>query len=347
MESLPLITDINVANKNVLVRGDLDVPMTSVNGQAMIEDTSRLEALGSTLSYLRHGGAKRITICGHVGRPGRREIGEIRDIGEIGGENLSTKPVEEFFRKNGYIREQDEVLENLRFFEGEEKNDLEFSKELARGQDIFVNDAFAVAHRDAASVVAVVKLLPHFAGVRFNKEIENLSKILDNPKRPLVIVLGGAKLETKMPLVSKMYEMADYVLVGGLLSAETKQLLALQHSKLDSKKAVLLVAELTADTKDITEESAENFRQVILEGKTVVWNGPMGLFEKDYDRGTEVIAEAVALVKGFRVIGGGDTITATKKYNLTKNYDWVSMGGGAMLSFLAGEELPGIEALVR
>jgi phosphoglycerate kinase len=347
MVRLPLITDISVSGKNVLVRGDLDVPMTSVNGTMVIEDTSRLEALTPTLNFLRRGEARRITIGGHVGRPSRISNFEFRISNEKLDNDLSTRPIEEWFRKNGYIREEDVVLENLRFFEGEEKNGPEFAKGLSDGQDLYINDAFAVCHREAASTCSVTKLLPSFAGLRFVEEVENLSKTTDNPKRPLVIIVGGAKLETKLPLVIKMYEMADFVLVGGLLSAETKTLLTLQHSKLDAQKAVLLVAELTVDTKDITEESAENFRQVILEGGTVVWNGPMGYFEGGFDRGTELVAEAVSLSRGYRVIGGGDTISAVAKYNLTGNYDFVSMGGGAMLTFLAGGEMPGIEALLK
>lgn len=346
MIKLPLITDISVSGKNVFVRGDLDVPMTSVNGTVMIEDVSRLEALTLTLNFLRRGEARKITIVGHIGRPGTRASNvELGITNESSKDELSARPVEEWFRKNGYIREEDAVLENLRFWQGEEKNDSEFAKRLSEGQDLYINDAFAVCHREAASTCGVTKLLPHFAGLRLTEEVEHLSKVNDNPKRPLVVVVGGAKLETKLPLVTKMYEIADFVLVGGLLSAETKMFLSLQHSKLDSKKAVLLVAELTADTKDITEESAENFRQVILEGGTVVWSGPMGYFEGGFDRGTELVAEAVSLSEGYRVIGGGDTISAVAKYNLTGNYDFVSMGGGAMLTFLAGGVLPGLEAL--
>ena len=175
-----------------------------------------------------------------------------------------------------------------------------------------------------------------------------LSSVLQNPKRPLVVVIGGAKIETKLPLIEKMHQFADFVLAGGKIAEETKTLLKVQHEKVPNRKSVLLIAEVNSDHTDITELSCENFVQIIQkEAKTVVWNGTMGKIEdQTHQKTTEEIARAIVQSGAYSIVGGGDTVGFLDKKGLLNGFNFVSTGGGAMLAFLAGEKLPGIEALL-
>ncbi|OGH05934.1 MAG: phosphoglycerate kinase, partial [Candidatus Levybacteria bacterium RBG_13_35_9] len=161
------------------------------------------------------------------------------------------------------------ILENLRFYKEEEGNDDKFSKKLSSLAQIYVNDAFASSHRAHASIVGITKYIPSFAGLNLLKEVENLSRVLENPKRPLTVIIGGAKIETKLPLVSKMHSFADYVLVGGEIAENDKILLKIAHEKITGQKSALIVADLTQNSKDITEKSAENFVQISKNSNTI------------------------------------------------------------------------------
>lgn len=247
------------------------------------------------------------------------------------------------------------VLENLRFFPGEKKNDLEFAQQLASLSDIYVNDAFATCHRKQASINAIATLLPHYAGFHLQKEITILSQVMLEPKRPLVVLIGGAKLETKLPLVEKMHHVADYVLVGGKIAHESRELFKVQHEKIAERKSILQLAELNEDESDITPKSVENFIQIINTAQAIIWNGPVGItepfadqkFDHNSEQGTKLLAEAIASSTAYTVVGGGDTLSFLKKHDMLNKYSFYSTGGGAMLAFLSGEQLPGLEALTR
>ncbi|PIQ69980.1 hypothetical protein COS55_02895 [Candidatus Shapirobacteria bacterium CG03_land_8_20_14_0_80_40_19] len=304
---LPQLKDFNFYGKKVLVRCDFD--------------GARLEENLPAVKYLLDNGAKKIILMGHLGRPEGRVV-----------EDLKLAPVEKRFRE---LLDSKNIifLENLRFDKREEENDAGFAKELAGLGDFYVNEAFASSHRQHASIVGIPKFLPHCAGFHFASEVENLSKILENPKRPLVFVIGGDKLETKLPLVVELAHFANSVLVGGALT---------QNMNINN----VLFAKPTDDGFDISDDSIMKFGEIIKKAGTVVWNGPMGKFEDEkWEMGTRKIAEAIAGCGGFRVVGGGDTISALKKFNLIDKMDYVSTGGGAMLEFLAKGTLPGIEAL--
>lgn len=344
----------DVFGKKVIVRADLDVPLTD---QKLIKDDSRLRAVLPTISFLLQSSAS-IILIGHLGRPNPNLNLKSQNL------NLSLLPVVEWFSKElshqpsaishqrfgefeGWkLNDNFCVLENLRFYKEEEDNDPEFAKKLANLGEVYINDAFAVSHRAHASLIGIPKHLPHFAGLRLLKEIEVLSKVLEDPLRPLVVIIGGAKIETKLPLVEKMHRIADYILVGGEIAEQDKILLKVQNEKVVSRKPVLLVADLLENGKDITQKSAENFNQIINLAKTIVWNGPMGLIEEGFDNGTKSIAEKIAQTNAYSVVGGGDTGGYLKKLGLEKKISFISTGGGAMLDFLSGEKLPGVEALI-
>jgi phosphoglycerate kinase len=338
------ISDAKVQGKKVFVRLDFDVPIK--NGD--IEDDSRLISGFETVKYLLEKEAT-VLAAGHIGRPDGVDV------------KLSTEIVAKWFKKKLLTSRIQEVeieglkafklnknlfvLENLRFDKGEEENSAEFSQKLASTAQIYVNEAFGVSHRKHASVYGVAKLLPSFAGYHLMREVKILSKALKNPKRPLTFIIGGAKIETKLPLISKMHRFADFVLVGGELAEQTKILAKEQHAQIKGQKAMLLVADLLQNTFDITLNSVKNFEQVIEKSETIVWNGPMGFIEEGYGEATLELAKIIDKKKAYKIIGGGDTIGFLSDKKLLNNYDLVSMGGGAMLEFLSGDKLPGIEAL--
>lgn len=357
MTNLSTLKKEIVFGKRVFLRADLDVPLSEIRNSKLetrkVEDDTRLKACLSTVEYLLKQNTE-IIIGGHLGRP------------EGFDENLSLKPVAEWLVKKLEIRNLKLeignlsgfdgweigpnvfLLENLRFNEGEEENDPEFAKKLANLADIYVNDAFAMCHRNHASMVGITKYLPHFAGLHLQQEVEVLSGVLKNPKRPLVVIIGGKKIETKLPLVEKMHRIADYVLVGGKIAEETRILIKIQHEKIIGSKAVLLVADLTPDETDITQKDAENFLQIINLAKTIVWNGSMGITNSklnDSEKGTRKIAEGIIKSKAYSIVGGGDTVEYLNKLGILNKFSFASTGGGAMLAFLSGEKLPGLEAL--
>ncbi len=344
---LKKIQDAQVKGKKVFLRADLDVPIEN----ATIKDASRLRAWFPTLEHLLKNGAM-VYLCGHMGRPeGVDEKLSLRPVAEwvnnkleLGHIGLEEKQVNGFkaFATKGNVT----ILENLRFYKEEEANDDNFSQKLAELAEIYVNDAFASDHRAHASIVGVPKYLPHFAGLRVQIETEELSNVLENPKRPLAFIIGGAKIETKLPLVEKMHQLADYVLVGGEIAENDKILLKVQHEKLEGTRSVLLVADLIESTKDITEKSAENFLQVLQNVASVVWNGPMGLVEEEeFAKGTRILADGVTKLSAYKILGGGDTVSCIDNMKLLDKFDFVSIGGGAMLEFLAGVKLPGLVVL--
>lgn len=320
---LPKLSNLDVSDKKVLVRADLDIDVT---------ETYRLEALLPTLKYLSSKSSK-IILIGHRGRPQGKEVPE-----------LKMKPVEDELRKiaSGISFE---VMENLRFDAGEEENSLEYAKKLASLGQVYVNEAFASSHRDAASITSLPKLLPHAAGIRFIGEVENLSKVFDSPKRPVVFIIGGSKKD-KLDYIEELKKTADKILVGGRLPDYMGDE-SLISVKLRDENEKLIIGNLTQDKEDITLNTIERFEEEIKKGGTIVLAGPMGKYEDEGHRqGTERIFKKVADSNAFKIVGGGDSLSVLSIYNLKDKFDWVSVGGGAMLEFLAKRTLPGIKALL-
>jgi phosphoglycerate kinase len=339
----------DVSGKKVFVRGDIDVPLESQNsnGKSKILDDTRLKDIWPTIEFLLKQNCQ-VILAGHLGRPGGKVVPELssRPIAQwfedhvANGSNVTDG---EFGGIGGFVvNHQLTVLENLRFDPREESNDEEFAKELAGLAEVYVNECFAVNERAHASVVGVPKFLLHFAGFRLSKELEMLGKVSENPVRPLVAIIGGAKLETKIPVISKMAGIADCVIVGGKLLAEIivgSPIMAMEKVKL---------LRLTENGKDTTLESIDRYLPILQSAGTIVWNGPVGMVEDyTYQVGTRRLAEIIASSRAFKVLGGGDTVGIVDKLGLMDKFDWVSSGGGSMLKLLAGEVLPGVEAILN
>lgn len=326
---MPKVSELDVAGKKVLVRADLDVDPTN------FESDARIVNLIPLLDYLKEKNAE-IVLLGHRGRPSHKATAGEADPPDW--KDLSLLPMQPFFDKWGA-----QVEENLRFDPGEEGNNPEFAKKLASLGDVYINEAFASSHREHASIVGLPKLLPHALGLRFEKEIENLSKVFNNPKRPLLFLISGVK-EDKLELVKAFESLADKILVGGRLPdlMGDKQL---ESVRLQTGKTI--IGNLVMDKEDITLNTIDVFEKEIAKAGTVVVSGPLGKFEDEGHRqGTKRIFEAVTKNgSAFKVAGGGDTEDAIRLLNLMDKLDWISVGGGAMLEFLSKKTLPGIEAM--
>jgi phosphoglycerate kinase len=343
--NLKSVRDANIQGKTVLLRADLDVPI-----QSSIVDDTRLKAWFPTLQYLLEERAT-VIIVGHLGRPaGKDSKFSLLPIAKWTAAKLKTPNLKlktaQLGEFGGWeITDRIFLLENIRFYKEEEENDSQFAKKLASIAQVFVNDAFASSHRSHASIVGVTKFLPSFAGLRVLEEVKVLSQVLEAPQRPLGVIIGGAKIETKLPLVEKMHGFADYVLVGGEIVENDKVLIKVAREKVQSK-SILLMADTLENKQDITLRSVENFLQVLQSAKTIVWNGPMGQIEdEEFQKGTAILAEGIVKIPAYTIVGGGDTIGFLKKKNLLKQFSFASTGGGAMLEFLAGENLPGLVVL--
>ncbi|MFA4817471.1 MAG: phosphoglycerate kinase [Parcubacteria group bacterium] len=343
--SLKRIQDADVENKKVLMRVDFNVAV----GDGKVKEAFKIAACQESVKYLLEKGAK-VALISHLGRPDGKvnpefSLGQIKnDIKNILGIqiNFVEDCVGEKVSAGLDSLAQDEVLllENVRFYPGEEVNDDEFSRNLASGFDIFVNDAFSVSHRDQASVTGVAKILPSFAGFWLQKEIENLDKVKINPEHPAAAIIGGAKIETKLPVISKLAENYDHVLVGGIIANEALD------QKIQFSDKVLLPTDFGGDRLDIGTETIEKYKEIISSAKTIVWNGPMGKFEeKPYDTGTKEILKAVISSEAFVLMGGGESVEILEEQNAMDKISFVSTGGGAMLEYLSGKPLPGIEVL--
>lgn len=313
----------SIRDKKVLLRLDIDVPIAS--GQIL--DDYRLKR-GLETVQLCLDQAKRTTIIGHIGRPA-----------STADESLSTKVIANWMGEHllGSWREDSlQVAENLRFDPREDSCDEGFAQELKADNDLYVNEAFA-AHHQAASTTVVPKLLPSFAGLNFFKEVTQLKRIRTHPKRPLVAIIGGAKIEDKYSAVLALSKFCDAVLVGGLLAKLIKD------QKKDINRNVLL-GRLQEDGLDLADETIAAFAKIIKEAKEIIWAGPVGKYEIPEDNlGDQALVKAVIESGAESIIGGGDTEDALKRY--LDKLTFVSTGGGAMLELLATGTLPTIEAL--
>jgi phosphoglycerate kinase len=334
------VRDADLSGKNVLARVDFNVPLE--NGR--VADDTRIRAALPTIRLILDGGVQKLRLCSHLGRPKGEDPA------------LSLQPVEEHLRT---LVEDPRivVLENTRFQPGETKNDPQFARELADGCDLYVDDAFGSAHRAHASTEAVAHLLPAYAGLLLERELEELSSLLDEPSRPFVAVLGGAKVEDKIGVLESLAEKADAVLVGGKMAEEVepleKVLLPVDLVAASAFEAEADARVVAADAVpegwlglDVGPKTRETFAAKIAGAGTVFWNGPMGVFEwPRFAEGTKAVAKAVAASDGHTVVGGGDSVRAVQELGLADRIDWVSTGGGASLEFLEGKELPGVLAI--
>ena len=385
------VKDIDVAGKKVLVRCDFNVPLK----EGVITNDKRIVAALPTIKYLKENGAK-VILCSHLGRPKGEWLPEfsLAPVAKRLSEllecevRMSKDVIGEDAKDISATIKEGEValLENVRYYKEETKNVPEFAKELASLAEIFVNDAFGTAHRAHASTTGVADYIPAVCGFLIQKEIDVMGKALDNPVRPFVAVLGGAKVSDKIGVITNLLEKVDTLIVGGAMAytflkaeghnvgislcEEDKLELAcelLAKAKEKGVSLVLPVEHIAADRfdenaepvlvegKDIPEglmgmdvgpKSVELFKEAVKNAKTVIWNGPMGVFEfKNFAGGTFAVAEAIAETDCISIIGGGDSVAAVTKLGFADKMTHISTGGGASLEFLEGLELPGIAAL--
>lgn len=388
------VADVDIAGKRVLLRADLNV--TFMPNTNVISDDSRIKAVMPTIDYLKSKGAK-IILCSHLGRPKGRVVEELRltpvanrlkelitdgfsYVSDVIGPAVESEVAE--------MREGDVLLlENLRFYAGEESNDAEFAKELSRFADVYVNDAFGAAHRAHASVHAITELLPAVAGFQMSQEIEMLGSAVNNPQRPLLAVMGGAKVSDKILVLQNLIGRIDRLIIGGGMAATFFKALGyeigksvIEEDRFDLVKSALSEAsdrgvhvvlpvdfvvarsfceeaepviakfdEVPVDAfiMDIGPSTIEEFKMSILGSKTVIWNGPMGVFEwASFSKGTSAVALAIAGLKSATtVVGGGSTAEAVETFGVSDRMSHVSTGGGASLEFMEGKELPAVAVL--
>lgn len=346
---LPRVDNLKVKNQKVLLRVDFDVPLAKKDNQLMVADETRLQLALKTIKYLVHHQAK-VLIIAHLDRPEGKRVPELSlaPIAEKLAELLKGQAKVSFspFTLGKKVKDQIRkllpgevlVLENLRFHPGEEKNDPQFTADLASFADVYVNEALAVSHRSHASIVGLPKLLPTAFGFNFLREYQVLHQTYLKPHRPVVVVLGGKKKD-KILAGQILLGWVDMILVGGELVEYDGISEFAAHKKVR--------AHLTKKGEDITLHSAQEFANIIKKAGTVIWSGPMGAYENPrYLKGTEIIAKAIVASKAFSVVGGGNTEAALEKLGLVDKIDFVCSGGGAMLEFLAQRgTLPGIEAV--
>lgn len=371
------LKDAHPRGQNVLVRVDYNVPLRPAEGSpesSSLEVASdlRIRASLSTIEYLRKKGARRIILISHLGRPEGKKVPEMSlkpvadrlkallpDVKVNFIDDVSGPDVEEAVDKTsvgGVL-----LLENLRFYPGEEANSTEFAREIAETThaDLFVQDGFAVVHRAHASTDAITREVPSVAGLLLEKEITGLSKLSENPAHPFVILLGGAKVDDKEPLIAKLAPLADKILVGGKIAAdgygtESDASGATIPANLSSK--IIVASDFKTDAEgaklDISESEADKFIEVLKSAKTILWNGTLGKVEdKEFAKSSEKIAQALSEATkngATTVICGGDTTGFIENLQATQpdlEFSLVSTGGGAALEFLSGESLPGLESL--
>jgi len=386
------IQDIDVKGKKVIVRVDFNVPLDK---QGNITDDTRIKAALPTISYLKDKNAVTI-LMSHLGRP-KGKVNEDLRMGVV-AEKLSELMGQKVLYAKDCIGSEPEqmiegmkpgeilLMENLRFYGEEEKNDPNFAQKLASLADIYVNDAFGTAHRAHASTAGIAEYLPAVAGLLMQSEIGIMGKALENPERPFVAILGGAKVSDKMGVIENLIGKVDVLIAGGgmantFLAAQGKDMAKslVEMDKLDLARSLmkqaeekgmefllpgdLVVAEaFAADAKhqvvtadqvpagwmslDIGPGSVEAFGKIIKTARTILWNGPMGVFEMpSFAKGTNEIARAITEAQAVSIVGGGDSIAAIHNTGLASKISHISTGGGATLEFLEGKELPGVAAL--
>lgn len=387
------VKDINVQGKRVIVRCDFNVPMK----EGAISDDIRIVAALPTVRYLLQQGAK-VILMSHMGRPEgepnmKYTLKPVADrLAQLLEQEVlfvsSPTVVDDEVKAAAEALEDGQVmlLENVRFRKEETKNGADFAKELASLADIFVNDAFGTAHRAHASTAGIASYLPAVSGFLIEKEVEFLGNAVENPKRPFVAIMGGAKVGDKIPVIENLLKKVDTLIIGGGMAytffkaegleigtsildkdslelapqllkkaedAGVKMLLpidvvAADEFKNDAKSVIVDKDAIPQDMMgmDIGPKTVELYKEAIADAQTIVWNGPMGVFEMDnFAKGTRAIAEALAESKAVTVIGGGDSAAAVEQFGLADKMTHISTGGGASLEFLEGKVLPGVAVL--
>lgn len=343
------ITEVDFTGKKVLLRVDFNVELDP-EGDAL--ERFKLEASKETVTKILSFPGVKVALLSHFGRPeGKRdEAYSLRPMQDDVARALGvpTKFVEDCIGDvvvSGLESLADGevlLLENVRFYSGEESNDQTFAASLAAPFDIFVNEAFSVCHRNQASVTAITNILPSYAGMRLLEERDKLDEIRRSPMHPAIAIIGGAKIETKLPLIREFERTYDAVLVGGMVANE-----AIDQGIGFSEK-VLLPADFQGEEKrlDIGPKTTAMFIEIVKRARTIVWNGPMGKFEeKPYDAGTNAIVHAMSESSAEIVVGGGESLTILERGNLIHKVGYVCTGGGAMLEYMSGKVLPGLAAL--
>lgn len=342
------VRDADFENQKVLIRVDFNIEVTSI---AQGKEHFKIEVSKATIDYIMASHPATVALITHFGSPdgeknpdfsvqkllpiierilGRPVVFVDDCVGEKVETALANLPAGTLL-----------VLENVRFYPEEEKNDLTFAEALAKPFTLYVNESFGVDHRSHASLTGITKFLPAYAGLRVLEETSELDKVLSSPKRPAVAVIGGAKIKTKLPLIRVFEEKYDHVLVGGKIANE-----AIDQKIVFSEK-VLLPQDFDSSSRlDIGPDTIARYIQIIKTAKTIVWNGPMGKFEeKPYDIGTDAVLRTILESAAFTVIGGGESLAVLEKANVIDKIGFVSSGGGAMLEYLGGKELPALKVL--
>lgn len=338
-----------LAGKNVLIRVDFNVELDDL---AHVQEGFKLEVAKKTIDHVVGAGARSVALVTHFGRP-KNEIDPRFSVERLTKEAVRVlgRPVKFIPACHGEAVVQalslstpGEVflLENVRFEAGEVANDATFAKDLAAPFDVYINEAFGVSHRAHASVVGVCAFLPSFAGFHLHEETVRLDAIRFNPQRPAIAIIGGAKIETKLPLIRALEKNYDCVLVGGKIANEALD------QKIVFSERVLLPQDFDSPARlDIGKTTASYYAEIIKKAKTIIWNGPMGKFEeKPYDVGTKIILDAILETDADVIIGGGESLAVLEQAGVFHRIGFVSSGGGAMLEYMAGNDLPGLRPLV-
>lgn len=397
------LKDLDVKNKTILMRCDFNVPVED----GKVVDDYRITQVMPTIKDLIDRGAK-VVLMSHMGRPNSQKrlkksfFGRIKNLLFKKEDRFSLKPVhkelEKHLDKVGFVDDcisekakknikalnSGEVLllENLRYYIDEEEGEAEFAKRLTQFADIYVNDAFSASHRDHASVFEVAKRMDSYPGYLFEREVKFLTRVKENPDKPLVVIVGGAKVKSKAKTIKEFMDKADHVLVGGKVAnailaikgitdkeppapdvVEELEEIDLTSSKLHLPVDVRVSSDFDEYVRsagvgqvrseenifDIGPETIDVYGEIIREASTIVWAGPLGFFEhKKFEDGTKLVGgKVIENGSALKIIGGGDTGSALNKFNLREGMDHVSLGGGAMLTFVSGKEMPGLEVLKK
>jgi phosphoglycerate kinase len=375
--SIRTIRDLEISGKRLFLRLDFNVPLSDADehGHRKVEDDSRIQEALTTIRYAVEKGA-RIIIASHLGRPKGKKNPEYSlepaatHLAQLLNQDVTLaddcigEGIELMAQglKNGQIL----MLENLRFYKEEEANDSAFAHKLARLADVYVTDAFGTAHRKHASTYGLPAIMAERGmGFLIEKELKFLDPLLKNPAKPYYAVLGGAKVSDKIKTIESLLRLIDGLLVGGAMAyaftsakGEAVPPQAKQPSAADVEAAKSILREAkrrevpvllpsdTVDSFDIGPKTVQAFSEFLKKGKTIFWNGPLGWFEKDqYSHGTFNVAQALAEISAVKVVGGGDTVSAIKQSGVAEKFDHLSTGGGAVLEYLEGDGLPGIDIL--
>ncbi len=390
MKKRYLLTDFSLSGRPVLLRTDYNVPLEKKGKQVRVADNTKIVASLKTIRYLLQKNCQ-IVILTDLGRPAGRVVEELsvipikKELERLLRMKIKLLPLTKNIQQNiKNAKERVILLENLRFYPGEEQNDHSFAEQLAQLGDYYINDSFGVSHRESASTVAITHYLPSASGFLLEEELQKLSLAL-HPQRPAVWIIGGAKLD-KVELFHQALKKADHILVGGALAfsflrakgffvgmsrIDTQSVrLAKEILRQEGSTKIVLPVDIICGDKfspnarkktvsvahipssgiglDIGPLTVKIYQKYLHDAETIVWNGPLGVYEwPRFAQGTKKIAQYIASQRAVTIVGGGETVAAVKKFHLEKKFTHVSTGGGASLEFLAGKRLPAIEALEK